>query len=362
MINKRKIQLLFGKYKKKRKSQFFHVYIIKAINIFILSCLCYYIFSKNPKYKIIEVDIHLSKVEGGGPVQLIKGIAKILPYRTKDCLFIPSSSITPKSAKNSSSYFYISFPYFDNNTMFEWKKINRCNDLLLGPNYVPIFWNAFPIQSSWKEKNFRTVLTNIKGYVLHSKRVRTHLSTRSNTTDILNKYIISRACSYILPEKVKPFDERTIDLLFYEKFPDSNRREQSEKLVKLFIDNGKKLIRLKYGNYTKNQMLELSNNSKFIIYFSFYDTGAIGLKEIQNFGVFSFTLQEDLAIHNDTSLYVPELENIDDMEPAFKIIMKKMDMVSQSNPNTQKMAKINQDITRCERALEDMCKGIMSNT
>ena len=152
IINKGKIQLLFGKYKKKRKSQFFHVYIIKALNIFILSCLCYYIFSKNPKYKIIEVDIHLSKVEGGGPVQLIKGIAKILPYRTKDCLFIPSSSINLQNAKNSSNYFYISAPYFDNNTMFEWKKINRNNDLLLGPNYVPIHWKAFPIQSSWREK------------------------------------------------------------------------------------------------------------------------------------------------------------------------------------------------------------------
>ena len=235
-----------------------------------------------------------------------------MPYRTKNCLFIPSHFITLKNAKNSTSYFFITAPKFNKNTMFKWKKINKCNDLLLGPNYVPVHWKEFPNQSLWKEKNFRTVLTNIKGYVLHSKRVRTYLSTRSNTTDILNKYIISRACTYILPEKVKPFNERTIDLLFYEKFRDSNRRKQSKKLIKLFKDTGKKLIRLKYLNYTKNQMLELSNNSKFIIYFSFYDTGAIGLKEIQNFGVFSFTLQEDLAIHNDTSLYVPELENIDE--------------------------------------------------
>ena len=152
IINKRKIQLIFGKYKKERKSKFFLVYIIKGINIFILSCLYYYIFSKNSKYKIIEVDIHLSKLKGGGPVQLIKGIAKILPYRTKDCLFIPSPFITPKNAKNSSSYFFISAPHFNNYIMFEWKKINRCNDLLLGPNYVPIHWKAFPIQSSWREK------------------------------------------------------------------------------------------------------------------------------------------------------------------------------------------------------------------
>lgn len=362
-INLKKRKFWFNKRTKKNKiinKKFLYIYI-KGINILILSFLCYYLFYKHSKYKIIEVDTHLSQKNGGGPVQFQKGIAKILPYRTKNCLFIPSNTISLKNAKNNSNYFYISAPYFDKNIMEKWKKINRCNDLLLGPNYVPVFWSAFPIQSFWGEKNFREVLQNIKGYVLHSNRVRTHLSTRSNTTDILNKYIIVRACSYILPKIVKPFDERQIDILFFEKFPDSNRRQQSEKLVKLFNDSGKKLIRMKYGNYTKDQMLELSNNTKFIIYFSFYDTGAIGLKEIQNFGVFSFTLQEDLAIHNYTSLYVPELENIDDMESAFKIITKKMDLISESHPNTQKMAEINQNINRCERALEDMCKGLFNN-
>ena len=36
-------------------------------------------------------------------------------------------------------------------------------------------------------------------------------------------------------------------------------------------------------------MVELANNSKFIVYFSFFDTGAIDLKEIQNHGVFTFS-------------------------------------------------------------------------
>lgn len=356
-IKRNKI-LSFKNYKLKRKvkSKFFNIYI-KGIIIIILFCLCYNLFSKASKYKVIEVDIHPSRFNGGGPVQFSKGIAKVLPYRTKDCLFIPSDRITLENGKNHSNFFFISYPFFDQNIMEEWKKINRCQDLLLGPNYVPIFWRAFPIQSSWKEKNFREVLTNIKGYVVHSKRVRKYLSTRSNTTDILNKFVIMRACTYILPEKVKPFEERQIDLIFYEKFPDLNRKEQSEKLINLFNQTNKKLVRLKYGNYTRDQMLELSNNTKFIIFFSFYDTGAIGLKEIQNFGVYSFTLQEDLAVHNKTSLYVPELEN-EDIEPAFKIIMQKMDMISESPPNTQKMAEINQKINRCESALDDMCKGI----
>ena len=344
------------KLKRKTKSKFYNIYI-KGIIIVILFCLCYNLFFKVSKYKVIEVDISFSKYNGGGPIQFSKGIAKVLPYRTKDCLFIPSERISLENGKNHSNFFFISYPFFDKNRMEEWKKINRCQDLLLGPNYVPIFWRAFPVQSTWKEKNFREVLTNIKGYVVHSKRVRNHLSTRSNTTDILNKFVIMRACTYILPKKVKPFEERKVDLIFYEKFADLNRMEQSEKLVNLFNHTNKKIIRLKYGNYTKDQMFELSNNSKFIIYFSFYDTGAIGLKEIQNYGVYSFTLQEDLAVHKETSLYVPELEN-DDIEPAFKIIVQKMDMISESPPNTQKMAEINQKNNRCESALDDMCKGI----
>lgn len=347
----------FKKFKIKRnaKINFYNIYI-KTIIISVLFYLCFYLFFKD---KIIEVYIYGSKIDGRGPVQFLKGIAKILPYKTKDCLFIPSNTISLKNRKKKSNYYFISAPYFfDQYKMEYFKKNNRCNNLLLGPNYVPKSWRVFPNQTIWKEKNFREILKNIKGYVVHSNRVRKHLSTRSNTTDILNKYVIMRACSYILPEKVKPFEKREIDVLFYEKFADLNRIEQSEKLIKLFNNTGKKLIKFKYGNYTKDQMLELSNNTKFVIYFSFYDTGAIGLKEIQNFGVYSFTLQEDLAIHKKTSLYVPELENIDDMELAFKIIIQKMDKISESNPNTQKFAEINQKINRCESALDDMCKGI----
>ena len=142
---------------------------------------------------------------------------------------------------------------------------------------------------------------------------------------------------------IKPFADRKIDILFFEKFADSDRRNQSEELVRLFNNEGKKLLRLKYGNYTKDQIYEISNDSKFIIYFSFYDTGAIGLKEIQNFGVFAFTLQKDLAIHNKTSLYIPELENIDNMQPAFNIIIQNMKNISDSNPNTEIMARFIKD-------------------
>lgn len=357
-IKIKKIRKKFFK-KKSPKTKFLNIYK-KSLIITILIISCCYLFYTDSKY-IIEVDIGPSKYDGGGPVQLSKGIAKVLPYKTNNCLFIPSESISLENSKKNSHYFFISFPGINEQIFEQWKKINKTNALLLGPNYVPIFWRAFPIESKWKEKNFREILKNIKGYVVHSERVRNHLSTRSKTTDMLNKYIISRACTYIMPKKIKSFEERQIDILFYEKFADSNRGNQSYELKCLFNSSGKKLVNLKYGSYNKKQICEISNNSKFVIYFSFYDTGAIGLKEIQNFGVFSFTVQEDLAIHKKTSLFIPELENIDDMKPAFKKITQEMNIISESHPDTQLMAKINQDINKCEKALDDICKRISSS-
>ena len=45
----------------------------------------YYIIHYILKNRIlIEVDIYWAKYEGGGPVQLQKGISKVLPYKTKN--------------------------------------------------------------------------------------------------------------------------------------------------------------------------------------------------------------------------------------------------------------------------------------
>ena len=75
-------------------------------------------------------------------------------------------------------------------------------------------------------------------------------------------------------------------------------------------------------------MLRLAKNSKFIIYFSFFDTGAIGLKEIQNIGVLAFSYQKDLVIDKETSFFVPELANENDMKNAFNIIIKKINNIT----------------------------------
>ena len=116
-----------------------------------------------------------------------------------------------------------------------------------------------------------------------------------------------------------------------------------------------------YGNYTKDQMIKLTNNSKFIIYFSFFDTGAIGSKEIQKHGVFPFSHQKDLILDKSTYFYITKLTNENDMSCAFINIYKKMEIITNINPEIQLIAEKNQNINKCQNSLDDLCKGISEN-
>ena len=120
----------------------------------------------------------------------------------------------------------------------------------------------------------------------------------------------------------------------------------------------KKIKQLNYGNYKREDEFILANNSKFIIYFSFYDCGPVALKEIENYGVITFTLQKDFVINNESGYYIPELE-LDNITLAFNKIIKIIDEISNKNPDSIKIAKINQNNNRCERALDDLCNGII---
>ena len=105
-------------------------------------------------------------------------------------------------------------------------------------------------------------------------------------------------------------------------------------------------------------MSEFAEDSKFIIYFSFYDTGAIGLKEFQNYGVITFAHQKEFIIDNETSFHIPELDNISDMRLAFNKIMNIIESISKSNINTELIAKKNQLVNKCDNALVDLCKNL----
>ena len=109
----------------------------------------------------------------------------------------------------------------------------------------------------------------------------------------------------------------------------------------------------------KKELIYLASNSKFIIYFSFYDCGPIALKEIQNYGVIIFSHQKEFIISDKTGYYIPELEN-NDITYAFDKIMKIINDLSMKNPDTKTIADINQNINKCERTLDDLCNGIVN--
>ena len=82
------------------------------------------------------------------------------------------------------------------------------------------------------------------------------------------------------------------------------------------------------------------------------------MKEIQNYGVLAFTHQKDLAINNETSIYIPELANIDNLELTAQKILKNIENISRRKPNSQLIAKKNQIINNCRNSLKDLCDSL----
>ena len=290
-----------------------------------------------------------------GPGNFIKGINNILPFIYNNCIFSSKKYINNILQPD---YFYFPWPNFMEIDFEKLLNNNLIYKYILGPTFVPYYWHYFPCNNIWKEIRFSEILNVTKGIVVHSKRVRDYLAKRSNTTNNLKKYIIMRACTNIKPIKIKSFKERKIDIIFFEKYMDLNREKNGKELYSLLAKANKTIVTIKYGKYEKKFMRKLANNSKFIIYFSFYDTGAIGLKEIQNYGVFSFTHQEDLVIDNETSFYVPELAYEDNMILASEKIIDMMNTISKKNPKSELIAEKNQKINKCENALKDFCESL----
>ena len=98
----------------------------------------------------------------------------------------------------------------------------------MGPAFVPILWKNFPNNNIWKERRFSEILKDVKGIVVHSNRVRDHLAKKSNISQyFFKKFIIARPCTNLKPKFVNSFQNRSIDILFFEKFVDLNRTKQA---------------------------------------------------------------------------------------------------------------------------------------
>ena len=155
---------------------------------------------------LIEVDISGRKYSRG-PSMFNKGIYEVLPYKTNECFFIPSNNIYPINSKNKTDYFYISYPLFNENIYDEWVKINKSNKLILGPNFVPSNWFLFPDKKIWKERRFSEIIKELKGIVVHTDRVKNHLAKRTNTKNMIQKYINVRPCTNLKPKNIKNFND-----------------------------------------------------------------------------------------------------------------------------------------------------------
>lgn len=332
------------------------LFIIYKYNIFLKTFYIVIIYILKNFFKNILINIDLSGIKNiHGPGNFIKGINETLPFFSNKCIFISNKIINSLNP----DYFYLPWPMFDEKGYENLVKNKLINKYILGPTYVPSYWNHFPYLLLWKEKRFLEILSSVKGVVIHSNRVRNHLVKRSNTTDKLKKYIIMRACTNLKPKLINAFNQRKIDIIFFEKYMDSNHFKQGNELMSYLNKTNKTIVNIKYGNYDHKTIKSLANNSKFIIYFSFFDTGAIGLKEIQNFGVFAFTHQEDLVIDKDTCFYIPELASINNINIAYEKIINIIENVSKKNPNSKLIAEKNQMINKCENSLNDLCKSIL---
>ena len=334
--------------------------LIIGFFIILLSFLFLFIKIKRKKKLLIEVDVSKSKLEGGGPIQLQKGISKVLPYETKNCEFISSEAINSSYPKKPINYYFNSYPMIRDSVLAELISNKKAKAFLLGPNFVPSNWNRFPNKKYYRDSHFREILLSIKALIVHSNRVRDHLAGRTNTTDLLHKFILLRACTYSMPTDIKSFIERNIDIILYEKYPDSYRGAQGEELFRLFEEKNKTIQKLKSGYYRREHLKNLASKSKFVIYFSFYDTGAIALKEIQNYGVIAFCHQKDFILSRETAYYIPELED-KDIKNAFNKIMKIIDNLTNNNVDSKKIAIMNQNNNKCEKALDDICDGLMKS-
>ena len=44
----------------------------------------------------------------------------------------------------------------------EWINVSKARSLIIGPCFVPSYWNVFLNKNIWKEKRFREIITTIK--------------------------------------------------------------------------------------------------------------------------------------------------------------------------------------------------------
>ena len=256
-------------------------HILKLFSCFFILCLLLFedylitlylflILNYKKNNILIKVDISGSKNGNRGPSHFVRGINEILPYITNKCTFIPIKNTFIINKRNSANYFYLPFPKITESFYDNLVNNNKTNKILIGPAFVPIFGNNFPDNNIWKERRFSEILKNVKGIVVHSNRVRDHLVKKSNISqDFMKKFLIARPCTNLKPKIFNSFQNRSNNILFFEKYIDLNRKKQANQLLELFRNSSTKIEKLVYGNYTEKQRFiwPIIQNLSFLFHF-----------------------------------------------------------------------------------------------
>ena len=107
---------------------------------------------------------------------------------------------------NKADYFYLPFSPKTESFYNKLVNIKIINKILIGPCFVPKYWNRFPINKIWKERRFSEILKKVKGIVVHSNRVRDYLAKKSNISqDIITQFKIVRPCTNLKPKNISFF-------------------------------------------------------------------------------------------------------------------------------------------------------------
>lgn len=172
------------------------------------------------------------------------------------------------------------------------KYLQVYKNTVYGPMVSPRKWFLFP-QNGTYEVHWSSCVSKLLAYVVQSKRVKNHLikhSTKIN--NIENKYIVSHGCiNPYYSYSVLTWHERSIDILIYVKFADINKEKELQYLIKNLIISNFTVKIIRYGNHTRESLYYYSNNSKILIYFSYYDCWPSSLMEMQNQGIYPIVHQ-----------------------------------------------------------------------
>lgn len=191
---------------------------------------------------------------------------------------------------NSNSIIWFQYPAFFNELVGN-NFSSIFKNIIYGPTVSPKRWFLFPMKNTFEE-NWSIYINRIFAYVVQSDRIKKHLISHSKKIkNIEHQYIVSHGC--ILSNNTYPvqsWKERKIDILLYAKFADMNKENELQHLFKS-LDSKYNIVLIRYGNHSKQSLLDYASNSKILIYYSFFDCWPSSLMEMQNIGIYPIVQQ-----------------------------------------------------------------------